>query len=105
MDCPNCRLSLKTLKEMQENHTEFHTAEGRANLWIAEVNECSQTIRMKRSTGKITWPLDYQKVKEIHDRIQKGELILDKHVIDEALPTWGNYITGLLRHLGCFKSR
>ncbi len=49
--------------------------------------------------------LDYQKLKEIHDRIQQGELILDKYVIDEALPTWGNYITGLLRHLGCFKGR
>lgn len=105
MDCPNCRLSLKTLKQMQDAHTEFYTAGGRRKLWIAEVNEISQTIRMKRSTGKITWPLDYQKLKEIHDRIQAGELSLDQYVIDEALPTWGNYIAGLLRHLGCFVNR
>ena len=105
MHCPNCRLSLKTLKQMQENHTEFYTAEGHRKLWIAEVKESSQTIRMKRSTGKITWPLYYQKLKEIHDRIQEGELILDKYVIDEAVPTWGNYITGLLKYLGCFMNR
>lgn len=57
MSCPNCRLSLRTLRQMKENHTEFYTAEGRRKLWIAEVNESSQTIRMERSTGKITWSL------------------------------------------------
>jgi len=105
MRCDNCRLSLETLKQMHEDHTQFHTAAGRKKLWIAEVNESSQTIRMERSTGEITPPLDLQKLKEIHDRIQHGELILDQYVIDEVLPTWGNYITGLLRHLGCFMNR
>jgi hypothetical protein len=101
MSCPNCRLSLMTLRQMQENHTEFYTAEGRRKLWIAEVNESSQTIRMERSTGKITWSLDYQKLKEIHDRVHQGELILDKYEIDKVAPTWGNYITVLLKYLGC----
>ena len=90
---------------MQENHTEFYTAAGRNPLWIAEVDELSQTIRMKRSTGKITWTLDYKKLKKIHDQIQQGELMLDPYVIDEIVPTWGNYITGLLKHLGCIKIR
>lgn len=101
MHCPNCRLSLRTLTQMQEDHTEFYTAKGRNKLWIAEVNESSQTIRMERSSGKITWELDYQKIKDIHDRINRGELILDQYIIDKEVPIWGNYITGLLRHLGC----
>ena len=105
MRCTNCRLNLETLKQMHEDHTEFRTAAGRNKLWIVEVNESSQTIRMERSTGTITPPLDFQKLRQIHDRIQRGELILDQYVIDEAVPTWGNYITGLLKHLGCFMNR
>ena len=105
MCCLNCRLSLETLKQMQKNRTEFHTAAGRNKLWIAEVNETTQTIRIERSNGKITPPLGFQKLKEIHERIQVGELILDQYVIDEIVPTWGNYITGLLRHLRCFTNR
>jgi len=105
MRCHNCRLNLETLKQMHEDHTEFHTAAGRKKLWIAEVNEISQTIRMKRSTGETTPSINFQKLKKIHDRIQEGELILDQYVIDKAVPRWGNYITGLLRHLGCFMNR
>lgn len=101
MPCLNCRLSMATLKHMQQNQTEFHTAGGRNKLWIAEVDEASQTIRMKRSTGNITWPLEYRKIKEVHDRISRGELILDQYVIGQEVPLWGNYITGLLRYLGC----
>lgn len=105
MCCHNCRLNLETLKQMYEDHTEFHTAAGRKKLRISEVNEMSQTIRMERSTGKITPPIKFQKLKEIHDRIQEGELILDQYVIDKTVPRWGNYIAGLLRHLGCFMNR
>jgi hypothetical protein len=105
MCCPNCRLSLNTLKEMQKNHTEFPTAKGKSKLWIAEVDETLQTIRMERSTGKITWSLPYKKLKEVHDRIHQGDLMLDPYVIDEIVPLWGNYITGLLKHVGCMKIR
>lgn len=92
---------MATLRQMQQNHTEFRTAAGRNKLWIAEVDEASQTIRMERSTGNITWPLEYRKIKEVHDRISRGELILDQYVIDKEVPLWGSYITGLLRYLGC----
>jgi hypothetical protein len=101
MDCPHCQLSLKSLKHMQENHTEFYTAAGRKKLWIAEVDEVSETIRMERSTGKITWPLAYQKIKDVHDKIHQGQLALDANEIGQLIPLWGNYVTGLLRHLGC----
>jgi hypothetical protein len=104
MSCLNCSLSLKTLRQMQENRTVFYTAEGRRKLWIADVDESSQKIRLKRSTGEITWPLDYRKLKKVHDRINQGRLRLDKDEIDKEVPTWGNYITGLLKYLGCFQN-
>lgn len=101
MDCPFCQFSFASLKQMQENHTEFYTAAGRKKLWIAEVDEISNTIRMERSTGKITWPLKYETLKDVHDRIHQGGLTLDQYAIGEVIPTWGSYVTGLLRHLGC----
>lgn len=88
---------------MEENQIEFYTAAGRKKLWIAEVDENAQTIRMKRSTGKITWTLDCQKLNGIHDLVHRGEISLDQYEIDKIIPTWGNYITGLLRYLGCRK--
>ena len=87
MCCPNCRLSLKTLVQMQQDHTPFFTAGGRKVMWIAEVDERSRTIKMERSTKKITWSLDYMKLKEIHDQIYQGELMLDQYEIDKRVPT------------------
>lgn len=101
--CRNCRLSLETLKTMQEKQTIFFTAGGRSTLQIAEVNERAQTLKMKRSTGKITWDLDYRKVKAAHDRIHAGELAFDWRELDKVIPTWGNYVIGLLQYLGCDK--
>jgi hypothetical protein len=86
---------------MQVQHTEFYTAAGRKKLWIAEVDEISNTIRLERSTGKITWHLKFETLKDVHDRIHQGGLLLDQYAIDKIIPTWGNYVTGLLRHLGC----
>jgi hypothetical protein len=56
---------------------------------IADIDETALKIRMKRSTGKITWPLDYEKLKGVHDQIHRGEIILDPYEIDKAVPTWG----------------
>lgn len=88
---------------MQQNHIPFSTAGGRSKLWIAEVDETKRSIRMERSTGKITWELDYNILEDIHNRIHQGELTLEPYLIDVIIPTWGNYITGLLRYLGCKK--
>lgn len=101
MSCPFCQFSLNTLKQMQEDHTTFYTAGGRRELWIAEVDEASKTLKMERSTKKITWSLDLGQLKDVHDRIHYEGLLLDAKVIDKIIPTWGNYVTGLLRHLGC----
>ncbi|MCR3921390.1 MAG: hypothetical protein NUK65_02595 [Firmicutes bacterium] len=94
-------LSLAKLKEMQENGVVFYTAGGRRELRIAEVNEANRTIRMRRSTGRITGALKYDKIEEVYNLIEKGELDLDYKTLDEIAPFWGNYLTGLLTHLGC----
>lgn len=86
---------------MQEEHTTFFTAGGRKQLWIAEIDEVSNTLKMERSTRKITWTLDLAQLKDVHDRIHHEGLLLDSKEIDKIIPTWGNYVTGLLRHLGC----
>lgn len=93
-------LSLAKLKEMQENEVVFYTAAGRKELLIAEVDEVNRTIRMRRSTGKITWNLDYDKIEEVYKLIEKGELSLDEKAIGEVIPLWGNYLTGLFKYLG-----
>jgi hypothetical protein len=108
MRCVFCRFSVETLKQMQENHTEFYTAAGRKRLWIAEVNEEAQTIRMERSTGRITDELRIETLATVHDMVHTGQIDLDPHEIDELEINgkryswrWGNYITGLLKYLGC----
>jgi len=51
--------------------------------------------------GKITWPLSFRKLEEVHGKIHQGELGLTAYEIERCIPTWGNYVTGLLRFLGC----
>ena len=47
---------------------------------IAEVDEVRRTIRMRRSTGRPTWYLNYRKIEEVYNLIQKNELNLDPTV-------------------------
>lgn len=102
MRCPYCLFSLAKLIEMKSNGTEFWTAAGRNILRIADIDEKAMRIRLRRmKTGKLTPWLDYKKLEEIHKRIHTGEIDLDPYQIDEVIPWWGNYITGLLKYLGC----
>lgn len=94
-------LSLQALQKMKSNHTQFFTAGGRRRLWIAEVNEVKKTLRFERSTGKISWNLSYDKLKYVYDKVNSGEIMFDYKVIDEIIPTFGNYAVGLLRNFGC----
>ena len=103
MSCPYCKLSWKTLKEMKERKIKFPTAGGRKSLLIAELKENPRAIKMQRSTGRLTWWLSYEKLKRVHDDVHCGKVILDPYEIDKIVPTWGNYIVGLLRYLGCRK--
>jgi hypothetical protein len=54
--------------------------------------------------GKITWPLKFKKLEEIHKKIHAGEVILIPYVIDKVIPTWGNFVTGLFKYFGCGKT-
>ena len=90
------------MKEMKENSAEFWAADEYNKLQILEIDERAKNIYVIcRSTGKITWALNFKKLEEVHERIHKGELGLNAYEIEKCIPTWGNYITGLLRFLGC----
>jgi len=97
-----CSFSWDRLVDMKENSVEFWTADGNKRLRIVEVNKKAKSIYMICcQTGKITWPLKFERLEEVHNRIHNGEVGLTPHEIDKLIPTWGNYITGLLRFLGC----
>lgn len=101
-DDNGCCFGWDVLMEMKENHVEFWAADEYKKLQIADIDERAGKIYVKcRVTGKITWPLSFKKLEEVHAKIHSGELALNAYEIDKCIPTWGNYVTGLLRFLGC----
>jgi hypothetical protein len=53
--------------------------------------------------GKISWPLKFQKLVDLHNKLHDGKIPPLSHEIDKLIPTWGNYIAGLFKYLGCDK--
>ena len=100
---PKCAFSWENLKEMKENKTEFWAGDGQNLLRIVEIDEKRNSFYLINKSGKISWPLKYQKLEEVHRKIHNGEVSLLPYEIDKLVPTWGNYITGLLKYLGCDK--
>ncbi len=98
-----CAFSWEKLKEMKENKIEFWAGDGLNLLRIIEIDEKRNSFYVVNKSGKITWPLRYDKLKEVHRKIHSGEVSLLPYEIDKLVPTWGNYITGLLKCLGCDK--
>jgi len=97
-----CYFCWDTLREMKENGVEFWAADEYRKLQIAEIDERAKNIYMVcRQTGKITWPLSFRKLEQVHAKIHQGALGLNAYEIEKLAPTWGNYLTGLLRFLGC----
>lgn len=88
---------------MKENKIEFWAGDGLNLLRIVEIDEKRDSFYVINKSGKITWPLRYQKLEEVHRKIHNGEVRLHPYEIDKLVPTWGNYITGLLKYLGCDK--
>jgi len=99
----NCSFSWEKLKEMKNNKIEFWAADGLNLLRIIDIDEKEKSFYVINQLGKITWPFKYQKLEEVHNRIHNGEITLLAHEIDKLIPTWGNYIAGLLKYLGCDK--
>jgi len=98
-----CSFSWEKIKEMKDNQTEFWAGDGLTRLRIVDVNERDETIYMTTREGKKTWPLDFQKLEEVHNRIHRREIAPLAYEIDKAIPMWGNYVSGLFKHLGCEK--
>jgi len=100
---PKCAFSWEKLREMKESKIEFWAGDGLNLLRIVEIDEKRNSFYLINKSGKITWPLKYQKLEEVHKKIHSGEVSLHPYEIDKLVPTWGNYITGLLKYLGCDK--
>jgi len=106
--CQHCRLSISKLKEMSEGEEErFNTFGGKSYLTLYKVDTEEGYVVMKRSTGKLTAPLKIDTLFKVHDLIHSGVVDLDPYQIDDlridgkkVAHMWGNYLGGLLRHLG-----
>lgn len=96
-----CLFSWEKLKEMKENQTEFWAGDGFTRLKIVEVSDREGILHMITTEGKLTWPLRFQKLEEVHSRIHRREISVLAYEIEKHIPTWGNYVSGLLKYLGC----
>ena len=100
-----CSFNWEKIMEMKENQTEFWASDGLTRLRIMDINKRERTIYVITRTGKKTWPLDFQKLKEVHNMVHRGVIRLQAYEIDRHIPTWGNYVSGLLKYLGCATPR
>jgi hypothetical protein len=98
-----CSFSWEKLKEMKENKIEFWAGDGLNLLRIVEIDEKRKSFYVVNQSGKITWPLKFQKLEEVHNKIHSGGITLLSYEIDKLVPTWGNYIAGLFKYFGCDK--
>jgi hypothetical protein len=71
-----------------------------------KVADCGQIrgIKSETLTSIVTWPLKLEKLFEVHEKIHSDELSLNRYDMDKEMPTWGNYVTGLLQHFACRKT-
>jgi len=99
----SCSFSWEKLKEMKDNKIEFWAADGLNKLRIFEIDELEKSVYMVNQLGKRTWPFKFYKLEELHEKFHNGEITLLSHEIDKLAPTWGNYVAGLLKYLGCDK--
>ena len=98
----SCLFSWEQLVKMKEEQVEFWTTDGTRRLRILDYDSKTKTIYLICvQTGKISWPLSFQRLQKVHEKIQQGQLALLPNEIEKLVPTWGNYITALLNALGC----
>jgi DNA-binding response OmpR family regulator len=98
-----CSFSWEKLKEMKENEIEFRAGDGFTRLRLVTVSDREEIIHMITTEGRLTWPLKFQKLEEVHNRVHRREIGVMAYEIERYIPTWGNYVSGLLRYLGCEK--
>ncbi len=100
---PKCAFSWEKLREMKDGDIKFWAADGLNQLRIVGIDERQRTFYLVNQSGKMTWPLRYEKLEEVHNKIHRGEITLLSYEIDRLIPTWGNYVSGLFRYFGCDK--
>ncbi len=100
---PNCSFSWQKLREMKEDKIHFWAADGLSQLRIFEIDEREKSFYVVNQLGKRTWPFKFRKLEQLHKRFHDGEITLLPYEIDKLVPTWGNYIAGLLKYFGCDK--
>ena len=98
-----CSFSWEKLIEMKDSKTQFFAGDGFKRLQILDVDRKTKNIHMICELGKKTWPLNFSKLDELHHMIHDGKIKLIPYEIDRLMPTWGNFITGLFKYLGCDK--
>lgn len=96
-----CSFSWDNLVEMKNNKTQFFAGDGFKRLQILDIDKKTANIHMVCELGRKTWPLSFDRLEELHSKIHSGELKLIPYEIDRLMPTWGNFITGLFKYLGC----
>ena len=101
---PKCSFSWEKLIEMKDKNVEFFAGDGYKRLRIIDIDEKTKSIHMICELGKITWPLRFEKLEEIHKIIHNGKVALIPYEIDKLIPTWGNFVTGLFKYLSCGKT-
>lgn len=99
-----CSFSWEKMQEMRDSQAEFWAGDGLTRLRIVDISERDASLFMITQDGKVTWPLKRQKLEEIHKKIHQREIALLAYDIDKYVPMWGNYLSGLLKYLGCDKS-
>jgi len=96
-----CSFSWEKIMEMKDNQIEFWAGDGLTRLRIVDINKREGTIYIITREGKKTWPLNFSKLEEVHNMVHRGEIALLAYEINKHIPTWGNYVSGLLKYLGC----
>jgi len=99
-----CSFGWEKLLEMKDSKTQFFAGDGFKRLQILDIDRKTKNIHMICELGKKTWPLNFSKLDELHHMIHDGKIKLIPYEIDRLMPTWGNFITGLFKYLGCEKS-
>ena len=98
-----CSLGWGKLKKMEDHEDEFWVADGFNLFQIVEIDEKRKSFYIINQLGKMAWPLKYDKLEEVDNKFHIGQIILLLHEIDKLIQTSRNYITGLLKYLGCGK--
>jgi hypothetical protein len=84
---PKSSFSWEKLKEMKDNKIEFWAADGLNLLLIVEIDEKRNSFYVINQSGKVTWPLEYQKLEEVQNKIHNGEMTLLSYEIHKLVPT------------------